>query len=393
MMTELQLLGMLRATPEIFAAIERASAAELQSQRLLRAEFSDDLVRAALAVHDARLKAAGRLPSARQLWLTRTGLEQSTAWPIALHKARRFAGCAAITDLCCGVGIDAAALAGQAPVQAIDLSDAMVQRAEWNGELLGAAARVAGTVADATAQNWSGMVVHADPDRRAGRDRPVKRLEQYQPGLDWMQQLTQSAAAGALKISPAANFQQKFPGCEIELVSLEGECREATVWFGAFAGNAPFRATLLPSGETIAASPLAAWAPLAVHADVFLLDPDPSIVRAGLIDVLAEKHSLQRLDSEEEYLTSAEIPQTGFISAFRVHAVLGANPRDLRKYLREHPASEYEILCRRIPTDADALRRQLPLGDGPPAAIIICRIAGRARTVVASRVRRAVTPE
>ena len=392
-MTELQLLRMLRSTPEIFAAIERASAAELQSQRQLRAEFSEDLVRAALAVHDARLKAAGRLPNSRQLWLTRTGLEQSTAWPIALHKARRFAGCATITDLCCGVGIDAAALAGQAPVQAIDLSDAMAQRAEWNAELLGATAHVAGTVADVTARHWSGMVVHADPDRRAGRDRPVKRLEQYQPGLDWMQQLTQTATAGALKISPAANFQQKFPGCEIELVSLEGECREATVWFGAFAGKAPFRATLLPSGETIAASPLSAWAPLAAQADLLLLDPDPSIVRAGLIDVLAEQHSLQRLDPEEEYLTAAEIPQTGFTAAFQVHAVLGANPRDLRKYLREHPASEYEILCRRIPTDADALRRQLPAGDGPPAAIIICRIAGRARTVVASRVRRAATPE
>jgi hypothetical protein len=388
MTDDLQILQTLRNTPEIFAAIKRASPAELQHQKLLRAEFSEELVRAALAVHDARLRAAGRLPSADQLWLTRVGLEQSTAWPVALHKACRFEGAAAVADLCCGIGIDAAALARHAPVQAFDLCPAMSLRTEWNSQLLGATRTVTGVTADVTAKTWQGFVVHADPDRRAGRDRPVKRLEQYQPALDWMQQLTLSAAAGAIKISPAANFQQKFPGCEIELISLGGECREATVWFGEFAGSDPFRATLLPSGETISASPLSAWAPVVPQTNSLLLDPDPSIVRAGLIDVLAEQHSLQRLDPEEEYLTAAEVPCTGFTSAFRILAVLSANPRDLRKYLREHPAREYEILCRRIPTDAELLRRQLPPGDGPPLAIVICRIGGRARTVVASRIRR-----
>ena len=389
-MTDLHILQTLRNTPEIFAAIKRASATELQHQKLLRAEFGEELVRAALAVHEARLRAAGRLPSAPELWLTRVGLEQSTAWPVAVHKARRFAGSAAIADLCCGIGIDSSALAAHAPVQAVDLCPTMTLRTEWNASLLGAAQPVNGVVADVTATTWQGRVVHADPDRRAGRDRPVKRLEQYQPALDWMQQLTRSAAAGAIKISPAANFQQKFPGCEIELISLGGECREATVWFGEFAGSEPFRATLLPSGETLAASPLSAWAPVAPATNSLLLDPDPSIVRAGLIDVLAEQHSLQRLDPEEEYLTAEELPDTGFATAFQIVAVLSSNPRDLRKYLREQPAREYEILCRRIPTDADAVRRQLPVGDGPPLAIIICRIGGRTRTVVASRIRREV---
>lgn len=387
-MTELQILQSLRDAPEIFAAIKRASPGELQNQKLLRSEFGEELVRAALAVHDARLRAIGRLPSADHLWLTRVGLEQSTAWPVAVHKARRFAGAAAVADLCCGIGIDSAALAGHAPVQAFDLCPAMILRTEWNSQLLEATQPVTGVEGDVTATTWQGRVVHADPDRRAGRDRPVKRLEQYQPALDWMQELTRSAEAGAIKISPAANFQQKFAGCEIELVSLGGECREATVWFGGFAGVDPFRATLLPCGETIAASPLSAWAAVVPQANSFLLDPDPSIVRAGLIDVLAEQHSLQRLDPEEEYLTAAEVPDTGFVSAFRILAVLSANPRELRRYLREHPSREYEILCRRIPTDADALRRQLPAGDGPPLAIVICRIGGRARTVVATRIRR-----
>jgi hypothetical protein len=382
---ELQLLNRLRNSPGIFDAIAGSTAAELRSQKQLRSAFGDELVRAALAVHDARLKAAAKLPAADRLWVTRIGVEQATAWPVAVHKARRFSGCPQITDLCCGIGIDAAAMAAHASVTALDLSAAMVQRAEWNADILGAAGRVTGITADVTKHDWSGHCVHVDPDRRCGRDRPVKRLEQYQPGLEWMQQLTRTATAGALKISPAANFQQKFADCEIELVSLDGECREATVWFGEFAGTDPFRATLLPGGETLAASPLSAWAPQADTLGDFLLDPDPALVRAGLIDVLAERHSLQRLDPEEEYLTANGVPLTGFVSAFAVRTVLGANPRELRSYLREHPGREYEILCRRIPTDADAVRKQLPVGDGPPLAIIFCRISGRARTVVATR--------
>jgi SAM-dependent methyltransferase len=382
---ELRLLIELRGRPEIFEAISGSTEAELRSQKQLRSLFGDELVRAALAVHDARHKAAARLPAASRLWVTRTGVEQATAWEVAVHKARRFSGSARIVDLCCGIGIDAAALAAHANVDAIDLSAAMVQRCEWNAEILGTAERVTGTTADVTTFSWAGHVVHADPDRRCGRDRPVKRLEQYQPALDWMQQLTGTATAGALKISPAANFQQKFPGCEIELVSLGGECREATVWFGELAGAESFRATLLPDGETISADPLSAWAPPADSLSDFLLDPDPALVRAGLIDVLAERHGLQRLDAEEEYLTATSIPATGFVSAFAVRAVLGTNPRELRGYFREHPAREYEILCRRIPTDAAAVRRQLPVGDGPPIAILFCRIAGRARTVVATR--------
>lgn len=382
---ELRILTQLRSRPEIFAAIAGSTEAELRSQKQLRSAFGDELVRAALAVHEARLKAASRLPSASQLWVTRTGVEQATTWPVAVHKARRFSSSSRVTDLCCGIGIDAAALAAHAAVDAIDLSAAMVQRCEWNAAILGAIGDVTGITADVTTQNWAGHVVHADPDRRCGRDRPVKRLEQYQPALDWMQKLIQTASAGALKISPAANFQQKFPGCEIELISLDGECREATVWFGAFAGSEPFRATLLPTGETVAANPLSAWAQQADSLSDFLLDPDPALVRSGLIDVVAERHNLQRLDPEEEYLTADRVPQTDFVSAFAVRAVLGANPRELRSYLREHPAREYEILCRRIPTDADAVRKQLPTGDGPPLAIIFCRISGRARTVVATR--------
>jgi len=386
---EVRQLLALRSQPEILLLLSQCTPAELRNQKRLRQQFDEQLVPAAIALHEARQRAVGKLPHPEQLWLSRTGLEQATAWDIARHKAARFAHCKHVYDLCCGIGMDAAALTHATSVTAIDQSPAMVLRTTWNHEILGGHHELQTQCQDVQQRDWNGTFVHADPDRRDGRERPTKRLEQYLPDLTWMQHLAGTAKGGAIKISPASNFQQKFPGCEIELISLHGECREATVWFGELAGTFAFSATCLDSRETLSADPLSAWVAKADATQRFLFDPDPAIVRAGLIDVLAERHSLLRLDAEEEYLTGSLLPDTAFLAAFEIEAVLGSNVKDLKSHLRSSPRSEYEIKCRRVRVEADVLRRSLPKGDGPPTVIIVCRVAGRVQHVVARRLHRA----
>jgi hypothetical protein len=380
------LLRRLRDCPELFAAISASTPAELSGQRKLRETFADELVRAALSVHEARHRAADLLPHADQLWLTRVGLEQSTAWDVAAHKAKRFLQSDRVSDLCCGIGVDATAIAEFAEVTAIDTAPSMCLRTEWNALVWNRSEHIRTQCADVTSLDWSDKIVHVDPDRRSGRDRPTKRLELYQPSLEWMQQLTRTAAGGGIKISPASNFLQKFPACEIELISLKGECREATVWFGRLAGEHAFRATALPTGESISADPLSAWTNVVPTAAEYIFDPDPAIVRSGLLDVMAEQYGLQRLDAEEEYLTGAECTTSGFVTAFRIEAVLSGNLKDLKQHLRSDPSTHYEVKCRRIPTNADAIRRQLPTGPAAPRVIFFARISGRATIVVTHRV-------
>lgn len=379
------LLRRLRGCPEIFAAIAASTPAELSGQRKLRDAFDDDLVRAALSVHEARQRAANLLPHADQLWMTRVGLEQCTALAVATHKAKRFSQSANVFDLCCGIGVDACAIAEHSEVTAIDSAAAMCLRTEWNAAIWGREKNLRTQCADVTHMHWTDKVLHVDPDRRAESDRPTKRLEFYQPDLLWMQHVTREAAGGGIKISPASNFLQKFPGCEIELISLKGECREATVWFGSLGGEHAFRATALPSGESLSADPLSAWTNVVPAAAEYIFDPDPAIVRSGLIDVMAEQFSMQRLDAEEEYLTAAEYVSSGFVTGFRIEAVLSGNVRELKQYLRSNPSTHYEIKCRRIPTNADSIRRQLPTGSAAPRVIFFARISGRAAIVVARR--------
>jgi hypothetical protein len=383
--TELELLYQLHSTPQIFEALEGQFASELAAQQELRKHFDADLVRAACALREIRQQAEGLLPEAGRLWLTRTGLEQATAWDVAAHKSQRFPADVPLMDLCSGIGVDTSALLKRGPVTSVDINPSMLQRCVWNVEMWNPDAQHQAVATDVHSLRLNDTMLHLDPDRRTASDRPTKRLEQYSPNLDWMQQLIGTAAGGAIKLGPASNFMQKFPGCEIELISLHGECREATVWFGELASESPFRATVLPSAESLAADPLSVWKPPVSEVGTWIFDPDPAVVRSGLLDVVADRFDLERLDDADEYLTGSQRPNTAFVKAFEVETVLGSNEKELKRYLKKQPSSQYEIKCRRVSVNADAIRRRLPVGDAPPRTILFVRVEGKVHIVIARR--------
>jgi hypothetical protein len=192
---------------------------------------------------------------------------------------------------------------------------------------------------------------------------------------------------GAIKLSPAANFVGKFPGAEIELVSLNGECKEATVWFGELGTPDLWRATVLPAGETLAGNPLDAFADVGPLGG-YIYDPDPAVVRSGLVNLLSEKQGFTRLDDAEEYLTSNELIESSFARPFEVLAELPNNDREIRRYFRESEFGQLEIKCRHIPIQAETVRRKLELPGREAGVLVFARVEGKARAVVCRRIER-----
>ncbi len=80
---------------------------------------------------------------------------------------------------------------------------------------LGRGDRIETMCGDATSSDWQDRLSISTRIRRAESDRPTKRLELYQPNLDWMQNLCRKAAGGAIKGRPASNFLQKIPGVRL----------------------------------------------------------------------------------------------------------------------------------------------------------------------------------
>jgi hypothetical protein len=380
---EWDLLHELRDHPELLRTVAGETSNELQLQSRLRQTYPDQLVRAAFSLCELRKRAAAKFSRADQMWFDRRGLEQATAEPVARHKARRFHG--PVWDLCCGIGGDTIALAEHAQVTSVDLDPAACLRTEWNAAVYGVADRVTTLCADVKSLDLGDTLFHIDPDRRQGSYGRAVRIEGYVPGLEFLQRLATTARGGAIKLSPASNFGGKFPDAEVELVSLDGECKEATIWFGELRGEAPWRATALPAGETLAGNPLDFQAPLSEPL-AYLFDPDPAVVRAGLVDAAADQLYLSRLDLEEEYLTGSVAVHSPFVRPFEVLAVLPNRITDIRNYFRKSSAGQVEIKCRHIPIDVEAIRRRLPLPGTEPRVLIIARAGRKSRALVCRRV-------
>jgi len=205
--------------------------------------------------------------------------------------------------------------------------------------------------------------------------------------------IVRSVPAGAIKLSPAADFARHFPGpgFELELISLRGECKEATVWFGELA-SCRRRATRLPEGVTwtdrdaragsgdprpapAGGSSLLSW----------IYDPDPSLIRAGLLDGFARAHGLRRIADGVDYLTAADLIETPFLAAFAVRDVSSLDLKHMRRMIERHRVGTLEIKVRGVDVAPEALRARLkPRGD-EPATLLIVGGEGPARAVLAQR--------
>jgi len=383
--SELECFRQLYQSSEIFEMIAAHSGTEFQLQKQLREQYPQDVVRAALTLSELRERGRVKFSRADQMWFDRKSLEQATPELVSQYKADRFSG--TVYDFCCGMGGDLVALAKEAEVTGVDLEPVLCQFAVWNSEVYEVADRV--TVVNCRLEDIQDRqgLLHIDPDRRPNSGGKVIRIEDYQPGLETLHELMQEFAGGAVKLSPASNFTGKFPESETELISLNGECKEATIWFGSLAGESEFRATAISkTGDvnSIAGHPMDAFVDLTAPGQ-YLYDPDPAVVRSGLLDVAADQYGLSRLDTEEEYLTSVDSVESPFFSRFRVLEELPNNDRDLKKYFRSANFGQLEIKCRRIPVHIESLRRKLSLKGDAAGVLVIARLQGKSRALICER--------
>ncbi|WZO97153.1 class I SAM-dependent methyltransferase [Isosphaeraceae bacterium EP7] len=355
-----------------------------------RRTHSPERVSAAIRLAEGRRRGLAKFTRAGSMWMDPVGLEQSTSEVVARWKARRFAG-QEVTDFCSGLGGDAIAFAEVASrVVALDADPGMTRRLKWNAEVYGVQERlipILGRVEHSPIGETT--LVHVDPDRRPVGSTRVRSVENYSPGLEQLLELSRTVEGGAFKVSPISDFDEHFSGAgfEVELISLKGECKEATVWFGSLAGCRK-RASCLPAGATwtdrdtpAGLRPRSAEAPLA-----WFYDPDPTLDRSSLLDGFAGFHGLSRIGTRRDALTSADRVDSPFLAAFEVIEVLPFDRKLVRAWLAEREIGEVEIKPRGVAIVPATLRQELkPHGPGKISMFLIEAPRGR-RAVMARRV-------
>ena len=238
-------------------------------------------------------------------------------------------------------------------VIAVDLDQGMCRRLLYNASVYRVADRILAVRARAeTVEIPRGAWLHLDPDRRAGGEERARSLAYYAPGPEFWKSAVRRVAAGGIKLGPASDFARHFSGneYEVELISLRGECKEATVWFGELV-SCGRRATVLPENVswTDRDGPTGKWAPVTPIGSL-IFDPDPALVRAGLLDGFALEHAVGRVADGVDYVTGEQMIVTPFLTPFHVREVLPLDLKQLKRAIARRQIGTLEIKVRRART-------------------------------------------
>lgn len=371
-----------RATLARLAALDLGDAHTLPLLEALRRDLPPDLAAAALTLARLRARAAAKFSRAGAMFFTADALEQASGEIVSAWRARRFAegGYARLADLACGIGGDTLTLAALPGVRVagLDCDPLRLALARAN---LAAYGRAADWVrADLTDPLPLAGVRAAffDPARRA-EGRRLFSVRQYVPPLDVIAGWRFGALA--VKLAPGVALDELAPytraGAGVEFVSAGGELKEAVLWGGelGFAGRCASRAD---AGETL--WPLGAPPPPLSAPRAYLVEPDPAIIRAGLLGELAAHLgvALYRLDESIAYLTGDDAPPAGWARTWTVLAWMPFQLKRLRAALRERGIGRVTVKKRGSPLSPEEAIRLLKLdGGGEEAVVVLTQVAGR----------------
>jgi len=352
------------------AAARRPSTSSLLADlQALRASFGADLAAAAIETAMLRARGAAKFSRADRMFFTREALEQATAEAVARHRAARYTNAPHVWDLCCSIGGDLIHLAGDARrTTGLDLDPLRLRMAAWNATVYGVDGQIA--LREHNVEHWEcppGATIFFDPGRRRA-DRRIFDPRDYQPPLSTLETWLPRAGGIGVKVAPGIDYDRlPWDTCEVEIVSLGGEVKEAVLWFGDLA-RGKRTATVLPAGVSLSFMPTP---PINVRPPRgFLYEPDGAVIRAHLVEQLAADLSATKIDAEIAFLSSDNQVETPFARSYRVDEVMPFNLKRLRQWLREHGIGHVIVKKRGSPIDPQALEHQLR-PQGPHAAVLV----------------------
>lgn len=333
----------------------------------------------AAAMTQTRLRARAQVKfgtDAARMYFNQAGLEQATSGIVAAHHARRFRPGDRIADLCCGIGGDLRAFAAAHHALAIDRDPLTAAIAAANIDALGLSDRTSVVCDEVTTYDLTGYdAAFLDPSRRAA-GRRVFNVADYQPPWSFIGELVARVGNVGVKVAPGIPHGIIPHEAEAEWVSVGGDVKEAALWFGALrAGAVSRRATLLPSGATIAAS--VGEPPTVASPRRYLYEPDGAVIRAHLVAEVAALLEGALLDPTIAYITSDRLIATPFARPFAIDAVLPFNLKRLREALRERNIGRAIIKKRGSPLTPEALTRDLRLTGDATCILFLTKVAGK----------------
>ncbi|MGY1608290.1 THUMP-like domain-containing protein [Geodermatophilus sp. SYSU D00700] len=391
-------LALLRA-PGGAAATARAAAllAEgadvLTGVARLRAEVGPELAGPAWEL--ARLRARARPvfgADADRLFLTADTLEQAGRPELAARRATRLLtdGTDSVADLGCAAGTDTVALArAGARVLAVDRDPVARELTAANAAALGVDGDVwvvAGDVVELVGAARGGEVAGCgaavlDPARRSGGRRQLDP-DRWSPPWSTVAELLDRVPRAVVKVAPGLDYERVPVGVEAEWVSVRGSIVEALLW-GRGVSTVWRRATVVRDGAVSELTADADPGPAPTGpVRGWLHEPDPAVIRSGLVSRVAADLGATLVDPTIAYLTSDAAAGSPWVHSHRVEEVLPFNLKRLRALLRARGVGRVVVKKRGSPIEPETLSRQVRGPGSATATVVVTRVAGAPTALV-----------
>ena len=386
------------ATAEGSRALSRAAALlgegvdAVSALTRLRAELGRDLAGPAWGIARHREKARSTFgPDADRLMFTGDTLEQAGRPALADRRAARLlaAGATTAADLGCAAGTDTIALArAGARVVAIDRDPVARELTRFNAAALGLTCVevLDGDVVELVAAAADGRVAGCDaavldPARRAGGRRQLDP-DRWSPPWSTVTALLDAVPTAVVKVAPGLAHERVPSGVEAEWVSVGGSIVEALLWARGLTTTWR-RATLVRDGAVaeLTADEDPGLAPTGPVRD-WLHEPDPAVIRSGLVACVAGDLGATLVDPTIAYLTSEDEAASPWVTSYRVSEVLPFNLKRLRSLLRTRGIGRAVVKKRGSPLDPKTLARQLRGPGSGTAVVVVTRVAGAPTVLV-----------
>jgi hypothetical protein len=357
----------------------------------LRKELTMTQAAAALETAILRKKAVEKFrDDAAKMFFTREALEQASDANIRRYRAATFTlqdkvDSQTILDICCSVGSDALAFAlcnTRSKVIGLDIDPVRIRMAQMNADALDIQ-NVEFCAADVRQGICDAGFVFFDPARRTEDGKRAFHVEHYEPPLSVIQQWKHIQRM-AIKLAPGVHLEQLVPyGGAVEFISVEGDLKEAVLWRGF--GWQGARATLLVAGTAHHLTPSEHATAAFGEPRQWLCEPDPAVLRAGLVQSVAANLNGTMLDETIAYFTSAEKPigkWAVWARAWRIRDWMPFNLKKLISYLRAEGVGHVTIKKRGVPMMPDKLLPKMKLEGDESCTLVLTRYKGAAIVLI-----------
>jgi hypothetical protein len=114
----------------------------------------------------------------------------------------------------------------------------------------------------------------------------------------------------------------------------------------------------------------------------WLHEPDPAVIRSGLVALVANRIAGTLVDPTIAYLTSDAAADSPWVRSYRVEEVLPFNLKKLRALLRARGVGRVTVKKRGSAIEPETLARQLRGPGAGSAVVVVTRVAGAPTALV-----------